>query len=104
MFGVFYLLIPEVIYLLECDIYIIIYKANKNIIDITQITQSIIIIITQFFTFIGIIIYLEIIELRFCKLNENINKNIALRGNEDIEEISEMEPLSKANTLLDNDN
>jgi len=104
MLGVFHLLIPEVIYIFAKDIYIIIYKVVNNIIDITQITQSIIIIITQFFTFIGIIIYLEIIELRFCKLNENINKNIALRGNEDIEEISEMEPLSKANTLLDNDN
>ena len=101
MLGVFHLLIPEVIYIFVKDIYIIIYKAANNIIDNTQITQSIIIIISHFFTFIGIIIYLEIIELRFCKLNKNTNKNIALRGNEDVEEIVEMEPLSQANTLLD---
>jgi hypothetical protein len=104
MLGVFQLLIPEVIYIFVKNIYIIIYKAVNNIIDKTQITQSIIIIISQSFTFIGIIIYLELIELRFCNLNKNINKNIALRSYKDVEEISEEEPLSQVNTLLDYNN
>ncbi len=37
--------------------------------------------ILQFF---GLMIYLEIIELNFCKLNENTKRNIDLRGVEDV--------------------
>ena len=47
--GVFQLLIPEVIYQFVIDCYIIIYKIAKNIIDKTQITQFIFIIINQSF-------------------------------------------------------
>ena len=89
--GVFHLLIPEVIYQFVIDCYIIIYKIANKIIDKTQITQFILIIISQSFALIGILIYLELIELRFCKLDKNIKKNISLRANEDIEEILEPE-------------
>ena len=34
----------------------------------------------QFFSLIGCLIYLEIIELNFCKLSDNLNKNIKDRG------------------------
>jgi len=74
MLGVFHLLIPEVIYQFVIDCYIIIYKIVKNIIDKTQITQFIFIAISQLFALIGILIYLELIELRFCKLDEDIKK------------------------------
>ena len=53
--GVFHLLIPEVIYQFVIDIYIIIYKIVNNIIDKTQITQFIFIIIIQLFALIGIL-------------------------------------------------
>jgi len=104
--GVFHLLIPEVIYQFVIDIYIIIYKIINNIIDKTQITQFIFIAISQLFALIGILIYLELIELRFCKLDKNIKKNISIRANEDvedaqdIEELSEMKPFPLRNTLL----
>jgi len=53
---------------------------------------------------------LEIIELRFCKLDKNIKKNISLRADEDvedpedIEEISEMKPFPIRDSILDNNN
>ena len=102
--GVFHLLIPEVIYQFVIDIYIIIYKVMNNIIDKTQITQFIFIIISQLFTLIGILIYLELIELRFCNLDKDINKNISLRANEDVEEISETESFPIKISLLDKNN
>ena len=102
--GVFHLLIPEVIYQFVIDCYIIIYKIVNNIIDKTQITQFIFIIISQLFALIGILIYLELIVLRFCKLDKNIKENIAIRANEDIEEISETEPFPIRDSLLDKNN
>ena len=102
--GVFHLLIPEVIYQFVIDCYIIIYKIANNIIDKTQITQFIFIIISQLFALIGILIYLELIELRFCKLDKNIKKNISIRANEDTEEISEIENLPIRISLLDKNN
>ena len=108
--GVFYLLIPEVIYQFMVDFYIIIYKFVNNIIDKTQIIQFIFIIISNLFALIGILIYLELIELRFCKLDKNINKNISLRAKEDeedpedLEEISEIKPFPIRDSLLDKNN
>jgi len=56
--GVFHLFIPEVIYQFVIDCYIIIYKITNNIIDKTQITQFIFIIINQLLALNGILIYL----------------------------------------------
>jgi len=56
--GVFHLLIPEVIYQFVIDCYIIIYKIVSSIIDKTQITQFIFIIISELSALIGILIYL----------------------------------------------
>jgi len=108
--GVFHLLIPEAIYQLVIGCYQIIYKIINKIIDGTQITQFIFFTISQVFALIGILIYIEIIELRFCKLDEDIKKNIAIRAKEDaedpenIERTSEMSTFPLANTLLDNNN
>ena len=102
--GVFHLLIPEVIYQFVIDCYIIIYKIVNNIIDKTQTTQFIFIIISQLFALIGILIYLELIELRFCKLDKNIKRNIEIRAFEDIQTMTEMDPSSARNTLLYDNN
>ena len=47
---------------------------------------------------------MELIELRFCKLDKNIKKNISLRANEDVEEISETESFPIRITLFDKNN
>ena len=78
--GVFHLLIPEVIYQFVIDIYIIIYKIVNKIIDKTQITHFIFIIISQLFALIGILIYLELIELKFCNLDKNIKKKYFIKS------------------------
>ena len=39
--------------------------------------------LAQFFAFLGIVIYLEFIELNFCGLNYNLKKNIEKRGKEE---------------------
>jgi len=39
--------------------------------------------LVEFFKFIGLLIYLEIIELRFCGLNKNTKKNILKRSLKD---------------------
>ena len=48
-------------------------KINKFLLDISGDIASI----------IGFLIYLEIIELNFCKLNYNLKKNIISRGEND---------------------
>ena len=40
---------------------------------------------------IGFLIYLEIIELHFCKLDFNLSNNITFRANEEIKEIKELD-------------
>ena len=108
--GVFHLVIPELFYQFLIDIYLLIYKLIDNIIDKTQIIQFIFAAISQFFALIGIFIYLELCELRFCNLDKDINKNIALRANEDvenaedIEEMTEMKPFDIRDSLLDKKN
>ena len=102
--GVFHLLIPEVIYQFVINCYIIIYKIANKIIDKTQITQFIFIIISEFSALIGILIYLELIELRFCKLDKNIKRNISIRANEDVEAIIELDESFETDSLLDDNN
>ena len=41
-------------------------------------------ILSELFCIIGTIIYLELIELNFCKLNYNIKKNIEIRSKEEL--------------------
>ena len=47
-------------------------------------TNIIIEILGDFFALIGFLIYLEIIELHFCKLNYNLRKKIIERSIEDL--------------------
>ena len=102
--GVFHLLIPEVIYQFVINCYIIIYKIVNNIIDNTQITQFIFIIISELFALIWILIYMELIELKFCKLDKNIKKNISKRAIEDVEAVIELDEPFTRDSLLDDNN
>ena len=71
---------PEVIYQFFKDTIIITLKLIKKKYDHEQIVQFILTTIANVLTFFGFCIYIELIELRFCYLNENIRKNIILRG------------------------
>ena len=78
--GVFHLLIPEAIYQLLKDLIIMIYKLAKGIIDKSQITQFILMGISNSFAILGFGIYLELIEIRCCGFDENIKQNIIYRS------------------------
>ena len=54
-------------------------------------------LLSQIFSILGTIIYLELIELNFCNLNYNLKKNIELRAKNDIELI----PMSDIQTIQD---
>ena len=64
---------------------------NKNVFIQFSIIQ-----IAQFFEFIGCLIYLELIELRFCGLNKNLKRVISERSLEDLTEY-----IANRNTLDD---
>ena len=83
--GPFHILFPEILFQISKDFIIFIYKSAKHLIDNTQIEQFIIITIANLITFIGLCIYLELIELHFCNFDKDIKKNIALRGLNDME-------------------
>lgn len=83
--GPFHILFPEILFQISKDFIIFIYKVNKHYLDNTQIKQFIIITISNLITFIGLCIYLELIELHFCSFDKDIKKNIALRGLNDME-------------------
>ena len=42
----------------------------------------------DFFSIIGFLIYLEIIELHFCNLDYNLKNNIIKRSNTEIQELA----------------
>ena len=88
--------------LMSDNIYFEIIKLNKFFyeeISNKQINSNLfiqfsIIQLAQFFEFIGCLIYLELIELRFCGLNKNLKRVISERSKEDITEY-----ISNRNTL-----
>ena len=74
--------------LLSDNIYFIIYNIvffikKKNYYNKQKAIKFLFSEISEILEFLGFIIYLEIIELRFCGLNKNTRKNIALRGDYD---------------------
>ena len=83
--GPFHILFPEILLQITKDFIIIIYKIYKKLVDGTQIKQFIFITVANIVVFIGLCIYLELLELHFCKLDKNIKKNIAMRSISDIQ-------------------
>ena len=67
-------------------------------------------VLSQFFSLLGTIIYLELIELNFCGLNHDLKKNINFRANHEFLEIYNSESdiqtidenVSEINLALDN--
>ena len=55
----------------------------------------------EIFEFIGCIIYLEIIILRFCGFNEDIKINIMERGEKDLHELCNLEDSNYVNETID---
>ena len=74
-----YSLLSRSIFYLIYFIYEYIRYRNNNIRNFISLSSEI-------FEIIGFLIYLEIIELRFCGLNENTRINIILRGESDSDE------------------
>ena len=64
--------------------------------------QFFIIEFEDFASIIGNMIYIEVLELNFCKLDYDLKKNITLRGNKDIKKNSILE-LDKGSLSLDDD-
>ena len=52
-----------------------------------QLTKVIIEISTDLFSILGIFVYIEFIELRFCGLNYNSRKTIIRRSMEDMDNV-----------------
>ena len=64
-------------------------------------------LLSQFFSLLGTIIYLELIELNFCGLNHNLKKNIKFRANSEILEIYDIDSDAQSNeepNPVDNNN
>ena len=53
---------------------------NENYEEYIALNQFIILELTEFLALLGYLVYLEIIELRFCELNKDIKQNIIDRG------------------------
>ena len=81
--------------LISYNIYFEILKLNEyfpNEKDKQSTLKFIFVQFTQLFEFIGCLIYLEIIELRFCGLNKNLKKNISKRSDMDVSDEMILDP------------
>ena len=73
---------PE-FYLCAYDIYFIIIRSIgliNAIINNGDVLLEIYNVLTEVGALVGILIYLELIELKFCNLNHNLKKNIEMRS------------------------
>ena len=61
-------------------------------------TEFIVNIITYFIEIIAILVFIETIELNFCKLNVNLKKNIVFRANSELDSIYKLQK-----GIVDND-
>lgn len=69
----------SLMYLIVKTIFVV-YKIFKHNLDYDSVFD----LLAEFFNLLGIIIYLELIELNFCNLNRNLKKNIKERANYEI--------------------
>ena len=82
--NAYYLLFPEVIYHLFKEIFIISYKSVEDKIDYVQIIQFSFILTSIIFILFGMLVYLEIIVLKFCGLDKDVKKNISSRAEDEV--------------------
>jgi len=98
--SLIYLLIMELIFLIQN----IISGSGSGSYDVSyQNSISILNIIAYIISLIGFMIYLEIIELNFCKLNYNLRKYINARSLQDSEIIMNDDRLSRNSSIIIND-
>jgi len=96
----------SLIYLLFIEFYylILIKNSEDNKKEISyQNSISTLNIIAYIISLIGFMIYLEIIELNFCKLNYNLRKHINARSLKDSEIIMNDDRLSRNSSIIIND-
>ena len=75
-------------------IIIVFYSSNNS----EEYYELIFDCLARFFAILGIIIYLELIELNFCGLNNYLKKNIELRGEIEVKEIIKIQENIEADT------
>ena len=92
-----YFLASDTIYFTFRNIVIYIKGAIKDSSNNNGIRFTFI-MIAEILDSIGYLIYFEIIELRFCNLNEDLRKNIIERANNDLES-----PITELDRLFDED-
>jgi len=80
---------------------IISYKLIANSSQKLIVEQYFIDMASDVVAFLGFLIYLEIIELNFCRLNFNIRKNIIKRGNISANLLGESEESSGNSSIND---
>ena len=80
---------------------IISYKLIANSSQKLIVEQYFIDMVSDVVAFLGFLIYLEIIELNFCRLNFNIRKNIIKRGNKSANLLNESEESSGNSSIND---
>ena len=100
-------ILSNVIYIILSKLIILIRNIKEKgfylVNDTNQFKIRLMNISSYFFSFVGLTIYLEIIELNFCKFNYNLRKHIMERGILDIneDEINDTIINDEENSLLD---
>ena len=80
-----YLLIRDNLYYAFAKIIFILFFVNKNFEHYITLKQFLILETSEILALIGYSVYLEIIELRFCELENDLKKNIIERGDRETE-------------------
>jgi len=101
--SLIYLLFMEFIFLIQINTSNIYKNDSLDKYKNYQISISIVNIIAYIISLIGFMIYLEIIELNFCKLNYNLRKYINSRSLKDSENIMNDDSLSRTSSIIIND-
>ena len=95
-----YILIKEPIYFGTLRLIFLFYNIN-NLSPVLYLSQFFLLEFAEIFAFLGYLVYLEIIELKFCGLDTNIKRKIINRN--DIENKEAMNELNSINEDNDND-
>ena len=84
--NAFYVLAANTLYFFIAELIIFMLNISS---DGLKIVHFVITELTEIFAFLGFMVYLEIIELNFCGLNENIKRRIMEKGEREFRTLSE---------------
>ena len=82
----FYVLASNTLYFFISELIIFFLNLSS---DRLKIVHFLITELTEIFAFLGFMVYLEILELNFCGLNENIKRRIMEKGEREFKNLSE---------------